>query len=339
MSAVKKLVKGVVHFVKKYWKVIVIVALVVFTAGIATVGLAGFSSAMAAAGGGVGGFFSAVGSTMIAGVASIGGTFGIGSGVTASTAGGAFATAPAVMGATASGAAGATLLNGAAAQALGFAPAAKAGAAAAKVAMANASASGMTGAAAQQAGMTAAKAAALAAKGGASAAEAAAAGSKAVGTGVSTSTDASTGVITHGLGADATAATQTPLTESLPTLTKGGYTATNMMGAGASNYGMATAAPNALGTTATAGGATQGAATGGFLSNHSGLLMSMAGQGISSYLQAKQLNAEIDAQRPLSVWGRDVDGNGGLGPDQMGVGNPYAPPSAWTPPPMMKQGK
>lgn len=68
---------------------------------------------------------------MVAGVASIGGTMGIGSGVTASTAGGAFAAAPAVVGASAAGG-GATLLTGAAAQGLGLAPQAAAGAQAAQ---------------------------------------------------------------------------------------------------------------------------------------------------------------------------------------------------------------
>lgn len=119
----KKFIKGefkaAKHFVKKYWKAILIAAAIVFTAGIATVGIAGFSSAMAAAGGGVGGFMSAAGSTMIAGGAAIGGSVGIGSGVTASTAGGAFAAAP-VMSGVAAGS-GLTLGTGAAAQGLGMA--------------------------------------------------------------------------------------------------------------------------------------------------------------------------------------------------------------------------
>jgi hypothetical protein len=127
VSAVKKLAKGLGRFVKRYWKQILIAAAIVFTAGVATVGVAGFSSAAAAAGGGVGGFLSAAGSTMVAGVASIGGTLGIGSGVTAATAGGAFAGAPALAGLSAG--AGLTLGTGAAAQGLGFA--AKGGAAAA----------------------------------------------------------------------------------------------------------------------------------------------------------------------------------------------------------------
>jgi hypothetical protein len=118
-KAVKKVVKGVGHFIKRYWKVIVIAAAIVFTAGIATVGVAGFSSAMAAGGGGFAGFMSAAGSTMVAGVASIGGTIGIGSGVTASTAGGAFAAAPVLAGVGEG--AGLTLGTGAAAQGLGIA--------------------------------------------------------------------------------------------------------------------------------------------------------------------------------------------------------------------------
>lgn len=139
--AIKKVVKGVAHFVKKYWKVIVIAAAIVFTCGIATVGLAGFSAASAAAGGGFGGFMSAVGSTMVAGVASIGGSIGIGSGVTASTAGGAFAAAP-VMAGVSSGA-GLTLGTGAAAQGLGLAASTYAPAATA----ANAGVAGAAGAA------------------------------------------------------------------------------------------------------------------------------------------------------------------------------------------------
>lgn len=125
-KGIKKAAKKVGKFLRRYWKVIVIAALIVLTAGIATVGVAGFSSAAAAAGGGFAGTMSAVGSTMVAGAAAIGGSVGIGSGVTASTAGGAFAAAPAVQGAMAAsgGAMGATLGTGAAAQAMGFAPAA-----------------------------------------------------------------------------------------------------------------------------------------------------------------------------------------------------------------------
>jgi hypothetical protein len=80
IKAIGKVVKKVVSFVKDYWKEIVVVGLSVFTAGLATVGFAGFSGAMAAAGGGFGGFMSAVGSTLYAGVGAIGATFGIGPG-------------------------------------------------------------------------------------------------------------------------------------------------------------------------------------------------------------------------------------------------------------------
>ena len=86
IKAVGKVVKGVTKFVKKHWKVIAIVALSVFTMGIATVGFAGFSGAMAAAGGGFGGFMSAVGSTMWAGVTALGGTLGLGSGASGAAA-------------------------------------------------------------------------------------------------------------------------------------------------------------------------------------------------------------------------------------------------------------
>lgn len=119
MSFVKKIVKKTVKFVKKHWKKILIAAAIVFTAGIATVGFAAFSGVST-----VGGFFSAVGSTMVAGGAAIAGTVGIGSGVTATTAGGAFAGAPIMAGVQAGS--GLTLINGAAAQALGLASSTKA---------------------------------------------------------------------------------------------------------------------------------------------------------------------------------------------------------------------
>jgi hypothetical protein len=106
MSAIKKGIKKAFKWVRKNWKYIVIAAAIVFTAGIATVGVAGFSSAAAAAGGGVGGFLSAAGSTMVAGVASIGGTLGIGQGANLAAFGGSGY---------------ATLGTGAAAQSLGFA--------------------------------------------------------------------------------------------------------------------------------------------------------------------------------------------------------------------------
>lgn len=106
MSAVKKAVKKVGKWVKKNFKYIVIAAALVFTAGLATVGTAGFASASAAAGGGFAGALSAAGSTMVAGVASIGGTLGIGQGANLAAFGGSGY---------------ATLGTGAAAQGLGLA--------------------------------------------------------------------------------------------------------------------------------------------------------------------------------------------------------------------------
>lgn len=340
MSALKKAVKGVVKFVKKYWKVIVIAAAVIFTAGIATVGVAGFSSAMAAAGGGFAGFMSAVGSTMVAGVVSIGGTFGIGSGVTASTAGGAFAAAPAVVGATASGAAGATLLNGAAAQYLGFAKAAKAGAAAFKAGAAGAKAAGATAAGAQATGTAAAKAAAAAVKAGATSAQAAAAGAQAATMGGTTPlAGASTTGASAALGTPAGGVTATEAATGmhLPTVTAGGYSAGQPLVA--STYGSATAVPSALGTGATAGTATAGPATGIMGQSAKGMLMSAGIQGLTSYMQAKQTQAEIDAAKAKAVWGRDTDGSGGISPSEAGAAAfvPYDP-KAWQRPAMMGGG-
>lgn len=83
MSFVKKAVKKVFKFHKrlfkktksfvkravksKWFKIVAIIALSVFTAGLAAGGFAAFGAASAAAGGGIGGFFSAVGSTMATG--------------------------------------------------------------------------------------------------------------------------------------------------------------------------------------------------------------------------------------------------------------------------------
>lgn len=121
VKGVKKVAKGAFKLVKKYWKPILMAAAIVFTAGIATVGFAGFSTAMGA--GGVGGFFSAVGATMQAGVAAITGTLGLSAGVTAETAGGVFAESAIFAGVEAGS--GLTLLNGAAAQSLGLATSTK----------------------------------------------------------------------------------------------------------------------------------------------------------------------------------------------------------------------
>ena len=124
MSAIKKAVKSVGRFVRRHWKKLVVAAAVVFTAGVATVGLTGSGGFLSVAG--TKGVLAAAGGALKAGVAAIGGTLGIGSGVTATTAGGMWAGSSAVGGALASGASGATLLNGAAAQALGIGKAAAA---------------------------------------------------------------------------------------------------------------------------------------------------------------------------------------------------------------------
>lgn len=68
----KKIVKGIGKaFENKWVRSAFLVALTVFTAGLGSVGFAGFSASMASAGGGLGGFFSAVGSTMAAGYSTI----------------------------------------------------------------------------------------------------------------------------------------------------------------------------------------------------------------------------------------------------------------------------
>jgi len=85
MSFIKKALKKIWEFVKEYWVEIVMVAAIVFTAGIATVGWAAFAEVMAAEG-----LMSAVGSTMWAGVTATAGSMSIGSGASgaAATAGG-----------------------------------------------------------------------------------------------------------------------------------------------------------------------------------------------------------------------------------------------------------
>lgn len=75
MSAVKKAVKKVGKFVKKHWKKIVIAAAVVFTAGAASMGLAGLSSTFASQG-----LMGTIGVAMKTGVSVIGGSLGIGKG-------------------------------------------------------------------------------------------------------------------------------------------------------------------------------------------------------------------------------------------------------------------
>ena len=80
MSFIKKAIKKVTSFVKKYWVQIAMIALIVFTAGVMSpLGFAAFSAP-----GGT--FLGAVGQTMAAGVAQIGASVGIGSGVAAPSA-------------------------------------------------------------------------------------------------------------------------------------------------------------------------------------------------------------------------------------------------------------
>lgn len=104
MSALKKAVKKTGKFLKKHWRKIAVAAAVVFTAGIATVGAAGFTAA--GAGSGFGATLGAIGKTMVAGVQAIGGSLGIGQGASLSGFGGSGY---------------ATLGTGAAAQSLGLA--------------------------------------------------------------------------------------------------------------------------------------------------------------------------------------------------------------------------
>ncbi len=81
MSFIKKGLGKIWKFVKKYWVQILMVAAIVFTAGIATIGIAGFQAAIAA-----NGLMSAVGSTMWAGVTATAGSMGIGAGASGSAA-------------------------------------------------------------------------------------------------------------------------------------------------------------------------------------------------------------------------------------------------------------
>jgi len=85
VKAIKKVAKKAVGFVKKYWKQIALVALIVFTAGVATLGAGAFSAAWTGAAG-----FSAkmgvVGSTMWTGVTAAAGSLGIGGGASGTVA-------------------------------------------------------------------------------------------------------------------------------------------------------------------------------------------------------------------------------------------------------------
>lgn len=91
MSFVSKGIKKAWGFVKEHWVEIAIVAAIVFTAGVATVGFGAFAAATEAgiaaggAGMGFGGFMGAVGTTMWAGVAGAAGSMGIGAGATVPT--------------------------------------------------------------------------------------------------------------------------------------------------------------------------------------------------------------------------------------------------------------
>lgn len=109
-KSLKKIRKSVFKFVKKNWKAIVITALVVFTAGVATVGFAGMSAAFSSLTAAGASSFSAAlqvaGSTLWAGATAIAGTLGIGPGAQG-------------MVAAASGMQGATLGTGALAAKLG----------------------------------------------------------------------------------------------------------------------------------------------------------------------------------------------------------------------------
>lgn len=294
MSAVKKVVKGVVgavksvvsgaaKFVKKYWKPIVAAAAIVFTAGIATVGVAGFSSAMAAGGGGFAGFMSAAGSTMVAGAASIGGSIGIGSGVTASTAGGAFAAAP-VMSGVAAGT-GLTLGTGAAAQGLGLA-ASTYGSAAGTAAGAASGAAGSAG-----------------------------------------SFNALTGAGTY-TGAGSTAANAGYLANAAQTGSLAGVpTATSTTLSGAAGAG-ATGAAGAAG--ATQG---QGLLSTVLNSKLGGPLIASGINAISGYSQSKQqqelADQEWDREKPLSYWGVGARGDTAGGG---AVSSPFQPGSTLTGP-------
>jgi hypothetical protein len=271
VSAIKKVVKGIVNFtkkvekaghkfVKRYWKQILIAAAIVFTAGIATVGVAGFSSAMAAGGGGFAGFMSAAGSTMVAGTAAIGGSVGIGSGVTASTAGGAFAAAP-VMSGVAAGS-GLTLGTGAAAQGLG-----------------------------------------LAASTYAPAATAASAGATSIGT--SGLTAGATGATSGGYGAGGYLTAANPAPGLMGTAGSAGGTT------GAAGTAATTGITSNAASVATQEAAKKGVLSTVLNSRAAGPLLSAGVQGISGYMQGKQQQQMMEDTRPLSFWGAGARGQGG----------------------------
>lgn len=299
MSAIKKVVGGVVHavkgvvtgavgFVKKYWKPILMAAAIVFTAGIATVGVAGFSSAMAAGGGGFGGFMAAAGSTMTAGVASIGGSLGIGSGVTASTAGGAFANAG-IMSGLAPGA-GLTLGSGAAAQGLGLAAST----------VAPAQGLGLASSAIGQSGLAA----------------------------------GATGATSGGYGAGGFLTAANPAPGLMGTAGASGGSVLSGAGAAATN-GIAS---NVAGA-ATQGAAKQGVLSTILNSRAAGPLLSAGIQGLSGYAQGQQQQYLYNQTKPLSYWGVGARGqsNGGgaiaspYGPNETLTGQPGTQGTTATP--------
>lgn len=117
MSFIKKHFKRVWKITKKIvkskiFKYIVIAAAIFFTAGIAAGGFAAFGTTMAAAGGGIPGFFSAVGATMATGASSLASMVGM-KGLSASLAahGGGMATAAGLAGAPVSAAASGAFLS------------------------------------------------------------------------------------------------------------------------------------------------------------------------------------------------------------------------------------
>ena len=300
MSAIKKAVKSVGRFVKKHAKKILIAAAVVFTAGIATVGVGGFSAAMAAAGGGIKGALVAVGSTLKAGVLSIGGTLGIGKGVTATnTLVGARSAA--VGGALASGASGATLLNGAAAQALGIGKAA----AAAKSAGSALSTAGTSTAAPLGSGLT-----------------------SAYGSGMSTAAPLGSG-LTSAFGAPAVAG---PITSATPFAGTQAAAASNTFGSTALNSaGAFNAASGAAGAAGTIG-ATAPVATnaGGFLNSAVGSALVSGGlNAMSSYMAAKAQEEDEAINALYGVSPRDGDTS--LTPEQVRFASAPENRNSWRP--------
>ena len=116
MSFISKSIKKAWSFTKDHWKEIALVAAIVFTAGVATVGFGAFAAAGYGTAGGMtfGGFMGAVGTTMWAGVAGAAGSVGLGAGATVPTTAATIAsgTAGTSVGLGAAWGAGATLPGG-----------------------------------------------------------------------------------------------------------------------------------------------------------------------------------------------------------------------------------